>query len=160
MSNTRTEMKGRLIKSGGSVRGKQGLDYHVGISAGTVGSKAIHMQTVIIAPGSRAHAHKHTTHETAIYALSGTSGVFHGEKLEHHTLVAPGDYFYIPADVPHLPYNPSKTETVVAVIARTDPNEQESVVLMPELEKFLPADFNVASIAPEKQKELFETAAP
>jgi uncharacterized RmlC-like cupin family protein len=148
MSNTRTEMKGRLIKSGGSVRGKQGLDYHVGISAGTVGSKAIHMQTVIIAPGSRAHAHKHTTHETAIYALSGTSGVFHGEKLEHHTLVAPGDYFYIPADVPHLPYNPSKTETVVAVIARTDPNEQESVVLMPELEKFLPADFNVASIAP------------
>jgi uncharacterized RmlC-like cupin family protein len=153
-------MKGRLIKSGGSVRGKQGLDYHVGISAGTVGSKAIHMQTVIIAPGSRAHAHKHTTHETAIYALSGTSGVFHGEKLEHHTLVAPGDYFYIPADVPHLPYNPSKTETVVAVIARTDPNEQESVVLMPELEKFLPADFNVASIAPEKQKELFETAAP
>lgn len=48
--------------------------------------------------------------------------------------VKPGDFFYIPADVPHLPYNPSQTETVTAVIARTDPNEQESVVLLPELE--------------------------
>ena len=42
--------------------------------------------------------------------------------------------FYIPADVPHLPYNPSQTESVTAVIARTDPNEQESVVLLPELD--------------------------
>ncbi|MBN8980200.1 MAG: cupin domain-containing protein [Rhizobiales bacterium] len=159
--NSKNEMKGRLVKSGGSVRGKQGLDYHVGISADTVGSKAIHMQTVIIAPGSRAHAHKHTTHETAIYALSGTSGVYHGEKLEHHTFVAPGDYFYIPADVPHLPYNPSETETVIAVIARTDPNEQESVVLMPELEKLVPQQFKSPPTAPkEDQKELFETAAP
>jgi uncharacterized RmlC-like cupin family protein len=49
-------------------------------------------------------------------------------------MVQPGDFFYIPADVPHLPYNPSTTETVVAVIARTDPNEQESVMLLPELE--------------------------
>ena len=54
--------------------------------------------------------------------------------LEWHPAAA-GDFFYIPADVPHLPYNPSQTEDVVAVIARTDPNEQESVVLLPELEK-------------------------
>ncbi|MBI3699489.1 MAG: cupin domain-containing protein [Afipia sp.] len=158
---SKTVMKGHLVKSAGSVRGKQGLDYHVGISADTAGSKAIHMQTVVIPPGSRAHAHKHTTHETAIYALSGTSGVYHGEKLEHHTLVAPGDYFYIPADVPHLPYNPSATEPVVAVIARTDPNEQESVVLMPELEKLVRFEGVAPTLAPpnEQQKELFGTAA-
>jgi uncharacterized RmlC-like cupin family protein len=36
--------------------------------------------------------------------------------------------------VPHLPYNPSTTENFVAVIARTDPNEQESVVVLPELD--------------------------
>jgi uncharacterized RmlC-like cupin family protein len=160
MTISKQELKGRLVRSGGSVRGKQGLDYHVGISADTVGSRGIHMQTVIIPPGSRAHAHKHATHETAIYALNGTSGVFHGEKLEHHTLVAPGDYFYIPADVPHLPYNPSDTETVVAVIARTDPNEQESVVLMPELEKLVSFDSAAPSLAApsEQQKELFATS--
>ncbi|MFZ0616645.1 MAG: cupin domain-containing protein [Chthoniobacterales bacterium] len=118
--------------------GKQGLDYLVGISAETVGSRGIHLQLVTIPPGGRAKAHKHATHETAIYALHGTSGVWHGEQLEHHSIVKPGDFFYIPADVPHLPYNPSQTEDVVAVIARTDPNEQESVVLLPELEKIHP----------------------
>ncbi len=124
----------RLLQAGEAYIGKQGLQYNVAISAETVGSQAIHMQLVTIPPGGRAKAHKHTTHETAIYALSGTSGVWHGERLEHHTLVAPGDFFYIPADVPHLPYNPSLTDPVVAVIARTDPNEQESVVLLPELD--------------------------
>ena len=124
----------RLLQAGEAYIGKQGLQYNVAISAETVGSQAIHMQIVTIPPGGRAKAHKHATHETAIYALHGTSGVWHGERLEHHTIVKPGDFFYIPADVPHLPYNPSPTEPVTAVIARTDPNEQESVVLLPELE--------------------------
>jgi uncharacterized RmlC-like cupin family protein len=30
--------------------------------------------------------------------------------------------------------NPSETEECVAVLARTDPNEQESVVLRPDLD--------------------------
>lgn len=127
-----------LLQAGETFTGKQGLQYAVGISAETVGAQGIHMQLVTIPPGGRARAHKHATHETAIYALTGESGVWHGERLEHHTIVRPGDFFYIPADVPHLPYNPSATETVVAVIARTDPNEQESVVLLPELESIHP----------------------
>ena len=36
------------------------------------------------------------TLETAIYALQGASGVWHGERLEQHTIVEPGDFFYIP----------------------------------------------------------------
>lgn len=39
---------------------------------------------------------------------------------------------FIPAVVPHFPANLSQTGPVAAVIARTDPNEQESVVLVPE----------------------------
>ncbi len=35
--------------------------------------------------------------------------------------------------MPHLPANLSDSEPAVAVIARTDPNEQESVVLRPDL---------------------------
>ena len=38
----------------------------------------------------------------------------------------------------HLPYNRSATEDYVALIARTDPNEQESVVLLPELDSIHP----------------------
>jgi uncharacterized RmlC-like cupin family protein len=129
----------RLLEAGTPFVGKQGLEYAVAISAETVGAQAIHMQLVTIPPGGRARAHKHSTHETAIYALKGVSGVWHGERLEHHTMVEPGSFFSIPADVPHLPYNPSATELVVAVIARTDPNEQESVVLLPELDAVHPA---------------------
>jgi uncharacterized RmlC-like cupin family protein len=128
----------RLLQAGEKFIGKQGLQYAVGISAETVGAQGIHMQLVTIPPGGRARAHKHATHETAIYALTGESGVWHGENLEHHSIVKPGDFFYIPADVPHLPYNPSATDPVVAIIARTDPNEQESVVLLPELDSIHP----------------------
>jgi len=124
----------RLLQAGESYIGKQGLQYNVAISAETVGACGIHMQLVTIPPGGRAKAHKHATHETAIYALSGESCVWHGARLEHHTIVKAGDFFYIPADVPHLPYNPSLTEPVIAVISRTDPNEQESVVLLPDLD--------------------------
>ena len=48
-----------------------------------------------------------------------------------------GDLIYIPADTPHLPFNPGP-DACTAVIARTDPNEQESVVLLPELEHLVP----------------------
>lgn len=128
-----------VLKAGEAFIGKQGLQYNVAISAESVGAQAIHMQLVTIPPGGRAHAHKHATHETAIYALTGTSGMWYGERLEHHAVLEPGSFLYIPADMPHLPYNPSATEPVTAVIARTDPNEQESVVLLPELDAIHPA---------------------
>jgi uncharacterized RmlC-like cupin family protein len=124
----------QVVQASPSVMGKQELSYNVGISAESTGARGIHMQIVTIPAGGRAKAHKHADHETAIYALRGVSHVWHGEQLEHHSIVKPGDFFFIPADVPHLPYNPSKTEEVVALIARTDPNEQESVVLLSELD--------------------------
>lgn len=123
-----------VVREGEPFRGKQGHLYRHAISAEAVGAKALHMQLLEIAPGERAHAHKHAAHETAIHVLKGVSGCFWGERLEHHAIAGAGEFVYIAANVPHLPYNRSATEPVVAVIARTDPNEQESVVLLPELE--------------------------
>ncbi|MDX1520380.1 MAG: cupin domain-containing protein, partial [Anaerolineae bacterium] len=87
-----------------------------------------------IPPGGRAKAHLHQNHETAIYVLQGEGGMWYGDNLSEHLTVKAGEYLYIPAGVPHLPYNPSDTEAAVAMVARTDPNEQESVVLLPELD--------------------------
>src|SRR3954453_17144638 len=109
---------------------KQGLSCAPAISAETVGASGIHMQLLTIPPGGRAKAHKHEAHETAIYVLSGEAGMWWGERLETHMGKPAGVFVCIPADVPHLPYNASATEPCVAVIARTDPNEQESVVLL------------------------------
>ncbi|HRW11104.1 MAG TPA: cupin domain-containing protein, partial [Caldilineaceae bacterium] len=68
------------------------------------------------------------------YVLQGEGHMWYGEDLAEHLTVKAGEYLYIPAGVPHLPYNPSATETAVAVVARTDPNEAESVVLLPALD--------------------------
>jgi uncharacterized RmlC-like cupin family protein len=125
----------RVVRAEAEVAGKQGHLYARGISAQSAGAQGIHLQLVRMPPGARAKAHKHEGHETAIYVLSGESGTWYGEKLEHHVIARAGDFLYIPANVPHLPYNLSGTESCVAVIARTDPNDQESVVLLPGLDK-------------------------
>jgi len=125
----------KIVRAGTPFIGKQGFSYAPAISAETVGASAIHMQLLTMPPGARAQAHKHESHETAIYVLNGEGGMYYGERLEQHLVARPGEFLYIPANVPHQPYNVSQTEPCVAVVARTDPNEQESVVLLPELEK-------------------------
>ena len=122
-----------LIRPESTYEGKQGLTYFAGIAAESVGSSGICMHVLTMPPGARAKAHLHESHETAIYVLTGEVDTWYGDELEHHILVKAGDLFYIPAGVPHLPINRTD-EPVFAVIARTDPNEQESVVLMPELD--------------------------
>jgi uncharacterized RmlC-like cupin family protein len=87
------------------------------------------MHMVTIPPGARANAHLHENHETAIYVLSGEAEMWFGEGLTEHLTIRAGDYLYIPAGVPHLPANSHATEPCVGILARTDPNEQESVVL-------------------------------
>lgn len=125
------------LRPGDTYAGKQGFDYFAGIARETTGSQAICMHMLKIPPGGRAKAHKHETHETAIYVLEGAAKMYWGENLENLMETVAGDMIYIPADVPHLPINDSDA-TVTAVIARTDPHEQESVVLLPHLDALVP----------------------
>lgn len=127
----------RLVRPANPFEGKQGLSYFEGISAESVGSKGICMHLLTMPPGARAKAHMHEAHETAIYCLTGEVDTWYGDNLEHYVLVKAGDLFYIPAGVPHLPANNSGKPSS-ALIARTDPNEQESVVLLPHLEGNVP----------------------
>jgi uncharacterized RmlC-like cupin family protein len=119
----------RLIRGGEAYDGKQGLSYFSGISAESVGAEKLCMHIVTIPPGASARPHYHESHESAIFVLEGYSEMRHGPNLEHVMEIRAGDFCYIPAGVPHQPYNPTD-KPVRAVIARTDPNEQESVVLL------------------------------
>ena len=125
----------KVIRSQEVYEGKQAFTYRAGVSAESSGSQGICMHLLTIPPGDRAKAHLHENHETAIYIIKGQSGMWYGEQLEEHLIAGTGDFVYIPAGVPHLPYNVSETETCTAVIARTDPDEQESVRLLPELDE-------------------------
>ena len=119
----------RLIRGGTEFHGKQGLDYFSGISAESTGSTGICMHLLEMPPGASARPHYHEGHETAIFVLEGVAEMRHGPELEHLMEARAGDYIYIPAGVPHQPYNPNDVP-VRAVIARTDPSEQETVVLI------------------------------
>jgi uncharacterized RmlC-like cupin family protein len=130
----------QVVGPGAEFVSKQGNMSAPGIYAESVGALRINLQIVTIPPGWRAKAHKHDGHETALYILSGESGMWYGERLEEHLIAKAGDFVYIPASMPHLPYNLSETEAGVAVISRTDPNEQESVVLLPELDGIHPGE--------------------
>lgn len=122
-----------VIRGGQAFAGKQGMTYFAGVSAETVGARQLCMHLLTIPPGGRARAHLHEGHESVVYLLSGEGEMWYGEGLRQHLLADAGDFVFIPAGVPHAPGNRSRTEPLTAVVARSDPNEQESVVLLPEL---------------------------
>ena len=128
----------RVIRAGETYDGKQGLTYFCGVAAETVGAQGICMHLLTIPAGGRAKAHLHENHETAIYILSGETLTLFGDRLEQRMINRAGDIIYIPAGVPHLPVNLGD-QPASAVIARTDPNEQESVVLLPHLDPYAEA---------------------
>jgi uncharacterized RmlC-like cupin family protein len=77
-------------------------------------------------------------------SYDGKQGVSPG--LAMRTVLRAGGFLYVPPGTPHLPVNRTASP-MVAVVARTDPAEQESVVVLdlpPRLMSVL-ADFPVAA---------------
>ncbi len=109
---------------------KQQLPNFEGVSGASAGSSHLCMHLVIIPPGGKATPHYHNGYETAIYIIQGRAETRYGPNLEFSTINQAGDFLFIPPNVPHQPVNLSETEQVVAVVARNDPNEQESVVVV------------------------------
>jgi uncharacterized RmlC-like cupin family protein len=105
----------------------QKLPNYLGISNATAGSQGISMNIVIIPPAARAEPHYHDGFETAIYLLKGDVETFYGENLAKSVVNTQGDFIFIPAGVPHQPVNLSSDTEAIALVARNDPKEQESV---------------------------------
>lgn len=122
----------RLVRPEDSFVGKQGFSYRAGVSGERVGAERICMVHLTVPPGQWAQPHQHDGHETAIYTVSGRIDTWYGEKLEQHVVGRAGDFLYIPPGCPHLPVNLGR-RPAVCVIARTDPNEQESVHVREDL---------------------------
>jgi uncharacterized RmlC-like cupin family protein len=118
-----------IVRGGKPFTGRQGLDYFEGISAESAGSTGICMHLLEMPPGAAARPHLHERHETAILVLEGRARMRYGDGLADELEVQAGDFLYIPPGMPHQPFNAGDAPAR-AVIARTDPNEQESVVLL------------------------------
>jgi uncharacterized RmlC-like cupin family protein len=113
---------------------RQRLPYYVGISEATAGATGISMNLVVIPAGGAAAPHIHQDYETAIYLISGHVETRFGPGLEQSIANQTGDFIFIPANIPHQPVNLSATEPAIAIVARNDPNEQESVLHYDPLE--------------------------
>ena len=123
-----------LVQAGKAAEGRTGVTYAAGISAASAGANGLCLQLASLPPGARARAHRHDEHESAAYVIDGEMVMWFGERLEQQLVARPGDFVYIPSGVPHLVMNASDAEPAVAVLARTDPNEQEDVTELPQLE--------------------------
>ena len=117
-----------VVRPTAEIMSRQQLPYYVGISEVTAGAKNISLNLIIIPPAGAAEPHLHKGYETAIYILKGRADTRYGQKLENSVICQEGDFIYIKADVPHQPINLSATESVLALVARNDSNEQEHVV--------------------------------
>lgn len=121
------ELKVQAIRPTGEVMTQQRLPYFIGISGKTVGARGLSMHLVVIPPGARAAPHRHLGYETGIYVLEGRVCTRWGAALEHEVVSEPGDFLFVPPDMPHEAINLSATEPARAVVARNDPAEQDKV---------------------------------
>jgi uncharacterized RmlC-like cupin family protein len=117
-----------VVRPASETMSRQRLPYFVGISESTAGAKNISMNLIVIPPAGAAEPHLHKGYETTIYLLKGRVNTRYGHKLEKSIICHEGDFILIRPDVPHQPINLNATEPALAIVARNDPNEQESVV--------------------------------
>jgi uncharacterized RmlC-like cupin family protein len=122
-----------LVQAGEAAEGQTGLTYAAGISANSAGASGLGLQLASLPPGARARAHRHDEQESAANVIEREMVMWFGEQLEHKLVAQAADFVYIPNGMPHLVLNASDSEPAVAVLARTDPNEQEDVATLPEL---------------------------
>jgi uncharacterized RmlC-like cupin family protein len=123
-----------VIRPEGSERIKQDIDGILGVNEMTAPTRRLCLLVTTIGAGEASNAHYHLDHESALYLVSGNAHTFYGDELEHDVVLGPGDFIYIPPFCPHKTYSQSHLKDAVFVTARTDPNEQERVTVVPELD--------------------------
>ena len=116
------------IRGGGGKRDWNGIHYKQGMSAKNVGSTRLSCNVATIPPGGVAYAHIHDGFELMLYILEGNVRHEFGDHLKKVLENKAGDFIYIKPGVPHEVFNMSKTEPVVAFVARSSANEWDNIV--------------------------------
>lgn len=117
-----------VLSASPSCRQWNGVDYKIGLSSKNVGAKRLSMNVATIPPGGVASAHIHVDFELMLYILEGRVRHDYGPQLMYSVENGVGDFLYIEPGVPHEVFNLSDSEPVVAVVARSDPDEWENIV--------------------------------
>ena len=122
----------RVIRAGeasGDTAQTPGMVRSEAISGRQVGAQSLWMGTTVMAPASRSGDHHHGASETGIYVVSGRPAfVFRDLATGALTRLetGPGDFVWVPPDLPHREENPDPEAAAVIVIARST---QEAIVV-------------------------------
>ena len=116
------------IRGGGAQRNWNGIHYKQGMSAKNVGTKNLSANIATIPPGGVAYAHIHVDFEVILYIIEGKVRHEFGVGLKQMIENEAGDFIYIKPGVPHEVFNMSKTEPVVAFVARSSADEWDNIV--------------------------------
>lgn len=117
-----------VIRKSGNCRGWNGIHYKVGLSGKNVSAHALSMNVATIPPGGVAAAHIHDGFEVMLYIIQGRVRHEYGPGLRQVVENEAGDFIYIEPGVPHEVFNVSDTEPVVAVVARSAPDEWDRII--------------------------------
>ena len=117
-----------VIRGADNCRGWNGIRYKPGLSAKNVPAHKLSMNVATIPPGGVAYAHIHVGFEVMLYILEGRVRHEYGAGLSQRVENSAGDFIFIEPGVPHEVFNLSQTEPVVAVVARSDPDEWQNII--------------------------------
>ncbi|VBB16543.1 cupin domain-containing protein [Burkholderia stabilis] len=107
----------QLSGNGNAAESGRAFSYEMAVSHLTT-PKAMFMCLATIEPGETIPPHMHPEGtETILHILSGRVEHRYGKNLEKTMLNQPGDFIFIPGNVPHQPVNLSSTEPVTAIVA-------------------------------------------
>lgn len=141
----------RVVRAWESVGivGKQGQRMLPCVTRAMCGTEGISAGMIYMPPGARSKAHYHARSEIVVACVCGRAVTLVGPELTPY-VHGPGEFLYVPENVVHVAFNPSATESLVAVEMRTDPEFDGDVVLTPEYEAGLPdlLDWSRAAYAP------------
>jgi uncharacterized RmlC-like cupin family protein len=128
----------RVISPGRTYVGKQGFTYGAGVSRETAGAERVCMNILPMPPGARAKVHYHAGIETIAYLLEGECTIYYGDRLEHSRVMRAGEQAFMPADMPHAPFNQSGAPCTWIVV-HSSGSDQDGIVMLPELDAVLAA---------------------
>ena len=122
----------RLIRAGDlspDTAQTSGMTRAAAVSGPLTGARSLWMGSTVMAPAARSGDHHHGDSETGIYVVSGhPEFVFRDPATGSLARIetSPGDFVWVPPQVPHREENPSPDAEAVVVIARST---QEAIVV-------------------------------
>ena len=111
------------VRAGGETDQWSAAHYHLGISAGTVGSTGLSMNVARLPAGESIEPHIHDGYEVGLYVLEGRLEHRFGSGLTQSLVNGPGDFIFVEPGVPHSAHNLSDSEPVMVLVARTSAEE-------------------------------------